>query len=290
MNDAIATPHASWPKRILATLLWATMAALFSITGWFFAVKPIVVAVGNWRVAADYQSVTGDVVTQTAKAGDGSSYSWRAVRYEMNGKQYVAERLTVLDEDDLDEPANAAVSKQLEDAQRDGKPVPIWVSPRKPAIAVVSRELPLAALAPRLPMALGFGLIALAGIAGALGALVGLPYYRNLFDAVGIWGFGAAWSGFTLPMFMMVAREPHKEMVALVFVGLFALIGCLLLWAALSMTLKGTGSTFAATSNGSVNSGARAAARSGAQRKPKGTKAGVKRGGLGGRGSDFDKD
>ena len=290
MNDAIAAPHASWPKRILATLLWATMAALFSITGWFFAVKPIVVAVGNWRVAADYQSVTGVVVTQTAKAGDGSSYSWRAVRYEMNGKQYVAERLTVLDEDDLDEPANAAVSKQLEDAQRDGKPVPIWVSPRKPAIAVVSRELPLAALAPRLPMALGFGLIALAGIAGALGALVGLPYYRNLFDAVGIWGFGAAWSGFTLPMFMMVAREPHKEMVALVFVGLFALIGCLLLWAAVSMTLKGTGATFATTANGPVNSGARAAASSGAQRKPKSTKAGVKRGGLGGRGSDFDKD
>jgi Protein of unknown function (DUF3592) len=290
MNDAIAAPHASWPKRMLATLLWATMAALFAITGWFFAVKPIVVAVGNWRVAADYQSVTGDVVTQTAKAGDGSSYSWRAVRYEMNGKQYVAERLTVLDEDDLDEPANAAVSKQLEDAQRDGKPVPIWVSPRKPAIAVVSRELPLAALAPRLPMALGFGLIALAGIAGALGALVGLPYYRNLFDAVGIWGFGAAWSGFTLPMFMMVAREPHKEMVALVFVGLFALIGCLLLWAAVSVTLKGTGATFGETTYSSTKPSARTTSDSGAKRKLANAKSGVRRGGLGGRGSDFDKD
>jgi len=290
MNDTIASPHASWFKRVLATLAWATMAALFGFTGWFFAVKPIVVGISNWRVAADYQAVMGSVVTQTAKAGDGTSYSWRAARYEIGGKQYLAERLTVLDEDDLDEPANAAVAKQLEDAQRESKPVTVWVSPRKPEIAVISRDLPVGALAPRLPMTLGFALVALAGIGGALGALPNFSYYRNLFDAVGIWGFGAAWSGFTLPMFSMVAREPHKETAALVFVGLFALVGLLLLWAAVSVTLKGTGATFGKTTYGSAKPSARTASDSGAKRKPANTKAGVKRGGLGGRGSDFDKD
>lgn len=280
MNDAATSPHASWFKRARATVVWALMTALYGFTGWWFAAKPISVALGNWHIAADYQAVQGTVITQTAKDREGNGYQWRAARYDVAGKSYVADRYTVLDDDDIDVPANAAVAKQLEVAQRDQQPVTVWVSPRKPEIGVLSRDLPTAALLPRVPMALAFGLIALAGLAGTLGALPNLPYYRNLHSAAGAWGFSAAWCGFIMPMLMIVGDQPRVETIALVFVGLFALIGLLVIWSAVSMTLKGNGRDFFKPAHTPSHS----------SRKTQTIKGKVKRGGMGGRGSDFDKD
>ena len=282
------SPHQTWGKRLGAALAWAVMAAVFGLTGWFFALQPVAVALGNWNLARDYKAVTATVIQRTGSDENGTFY-WQAATYEVDGKSYETSRMTVLEDEAIDEPANAIVMKGLENARSAQKPVIIWVSPRIPEIAVVSRDLPIRTLWPRALMGVGFAILALAGVSGFFGALGGFGYYRRQFDAAGLWGFSAAWCGFIFPIMLLVSQEDSVEFFVLCIVGLFALIGVLLIWSAVSSTLTGS-SSIASMKSGAGKSKLDSAALAtswGSKSKPTAGK--VKRGGLGGRGDDFDK-
>ncbi len=289
MANGDRSVHDTWGKRLLAVLLWSLMALIFGLVGWYFGLKPFAVTVGNWYQARDYQAVDAKVVSRSGKASDGETATWLAASYEIGGKAYYAERLTILDDDDPDAAANAAVDKMLQASRGEDKSIKVWVSPRKPEIAVVSRDLPLGSLLALTPLAIGFSLFGLAGLVGAVGALFGFGYYRHMFDAAGLWVFASLWCGFIFPVLMLVLSQPGIEWVAVVFVGVFALIGILLLWGAIAASIKGT-NPGAIQIGGSPRSRlpASALATTGGKHGKKVAGA-AKRGGMGGRGDNFDK-
>lgn len=282
------SPHYTWGKRIGAAIIWALMAVGFGLVGWFFGLQPVTIALGNWNLARDYKAVPATVVQRTGSDENGTFY-WQAARYEVDGKSYETSRMTVLEDEAIDEPANALVMKGLDSARSAQKPVTVWVSPRIPEIAVVSRDLPIRTLWARALMGVGFLILALAGVTGFFGTLCGFGYYRRQFDAAGLWGFSAAWCGFVFPIMLLVSQEDDVEFFVLGIVGFFALIGVLMLWGAVSSTLTGSSSA-AAISLGPRKSKLDAAALAtsyGSKGKPASGK--VKRGGLGGHGDGVDK-
>ena len=292
MSTSTVSPYSSWGKRLGVTLGWFTMAIVFGVTCWFFAVKPLVTTLGNWNVARDYQPVKATIIERTG-TDDAGTFNWYAARYDMAGKTYETERLTVLEDEAIDEPANEVVLKSLAQARNEQKTATIWVSPRRPDIAVVSRDLPLSRLWPSIPFALVFALFAVAGAFGAIGTLASFAYYRRMHDAIGIWIFGALWCGFIFPIFAMVATKGGADAwVPLIFVGLFALIGLLLAYSAAAISIWGArdGSSVSSimSANRSKLNPDALATRWGKKGKP--VKGDVKRGGIGGRGADFNKD
>ncbi len=287
MNSTVDNPHQSWGKRLLAFLLWGLLAAIFGLCGWYFMLRPVVTAVGNWSLARDYQSVQGEVVPHTGEDGNGS-FTWYGVRYASGGRTYETSRLSVLEDEAIDEPYNETVFKRLEQAKSSGQTVEVWVSPRIADVALLSRDLPLGRLWPKAFAGLGFAVFALAGLAGMVGAFTRFAWYRQLLDAAPLWGFAAAWCGFVFPFMVLMLGESSIEWVPVIVIGLFALVGVLLMLAAIGATLG------RATGNGSilqtgVKLSAESLATSYGKNKQKAVKGQVKRGGVGGRGDNFDK-
>jgi hypothetical protein len=251
---------------------WFAMALVFGVTGWFFAIEPLSVAFGNWSQVRDYRSVNASVAQRTGKDA-GGSFDWYVAQYRIGEQTFETARLTVLEDESIDEPSNEAVLKTLEKAFREKQEVTVWVSPRKPEVAIVSRDLPLRSLWPRVPMAIGFSIFAIAGVMGLLGCFGTFAYYRRMVDASGHWLFSAMWCGFVFPMLIVVTKADGGGWIATAVIGFFALIGALILYGAVAISLWGARKTDAAgnpinTESSSVN----------------------KRGGFGGRGDDFDKD
>jgi hypothetical protein len=163
------------------------------------------------------------------------------------------------------------VLKSMEKAFGENRPIEVWVSPRKAHIAVVNRDFPFGSLWTRLPMAIGFAIFTFAGVMGMLGCIGNFAYYRRMVDAAGPWFFSAAWCGFTFPMLILAGGSGDGGWVAVVVLGLFSLVGCFVLWAAIAISLYG--------------------ARTDSNEKiAVATQAKLKRKGFGGRGDNFDKD
>lgn len=261
--------EATATRRLLAFPLWLLLAAIFGLCGWLFGLKPVVTTVGNWLQARDYVATQAQAVQRTGTDAAGTLTSWPAAQYEANGQRHYAERATVLVEDDPAAASNAAVFKRLEAARAGKLPVTVWVSPRRPEIALLSRDLPLASLWPRVPMALGFPLFALAGLAGMIGALFNPGWYARLTQAAGVWAFAAAWCGFVFPMLLLIAGDAEADWVPIAFMSLFVLVGIGSLWAAIASSLRGETSLL--------------------HRDLSTARGKVQRGGIGGRGDGFDK-
>ncbi len=216
------------------------MAAVFAISAWFFALQPLAVAYGNWWMARDYQVVEASVVERKGSDANGS-FNWYAARYERGGHDYETHRLTVLDNEDIDERSNAVVFKSLANAYQAKQPMNVWVSPRKPEVAIVTRDLPIASLWARWPIAIGFFVLAIAGLLGALGRAFSLSYYPRMADAAGLWLFSSLWCAFIFPMLLLVVlAEENPPGVLVVVIGVFALIGGLFIYGAVASSLFGT--------------------------------------------------
>lgn len=290
MSTSSVSLYPTWGQRLGVTTGWLLMAVVFGAVGWFLAIKPLATALGNWNLARDYQPVEATVIERTGR-DDGGSFTFYAARYDVAGKTYETERLTVLDDETIDEPSNEAVLGTLAKARGEQKTATIWVSPRRPDVAVVSRDLPVKSLWARGAQAVIFSIFALGGALGAIGALANFPYYRRMHDAAGLWIFGSLWCGFIFPILTLVSNARTVEWIPLLFVGLFALIGALFAYGAVSASIWGSrdGSSLASLGSPSKKLDKAALATSwGKKGKP--VKGNVKRGGMGGRGADFDKD
>ena len=109
-------------------------------------------------------------------------------------------------------------------------------------------------------------------------------------DAAPLWLFAALWCGFIFPFLILLSSDKDAPIFVFVILGLFALIGVFLLWGAFSATLYGTNPNAIQITTGSRRSRlpASALATTGGK-KAKKSDGNVKRGGMGGRGDDFDK-
>lgn len=240
-NDASARDRS--PSPLLAALVWALAAALFALTGWFYGLQPLAIALGNWTLARDYMVVQAKVATRTDKAPDGATISWPAASYDVNGKTYFAERLSVLDDDSPDEAYNSRVMRWLESATRNNNGIiDVYVSPRRPEIALVSNDLPFPSLMSRVPLALGFALLAIVATLGAVGALGNFGYYRRLANTRGGWALTAALCGLIFPLMLHVGTDADSGEFTVDFVVFLTAIAALFLYAVCTNTLeKGAG-------------------------------------------------
>ena len=208
------------------------MAITFGLSGWFFAQQPWVVATSNWWLARDYQPTNGTPIKRTGK-DDNGAFEWLAVRYDVAGKTFETQRMTVLEDEAIDEPANAVVQRMLANTAS----TTVWVSPRNAEIAVVDRDFPFFGVFPFLPMAIGFAVLALGGLCGALGAAFDRPYYKRQWAMLRPWMISAAGCALMLPALQWVLRAEGE----LTFVGdaivFFAACSFIALWIAVSGTI-----------------------------------------------------
>jgi hypothetical protein len=271
-------------KRLGTFAFWLILLLVFGSVGWFVMLEPITDAIGNWRQARDYQPVSATVVARDGKDTHGS-FRWYAARYEVAGKSYETSRMSVLETPHFDVGYNAAVNASLNNALETNKPVTVWVSPRRADVALASRDFPLQSLWAKALIGMGFAVFAVAGAVGVSGSLLNAAWYRKWHDAIAIWGFAAAWCGFSYTMFALLVSD-SGDWGAIAGVGFFVLIGALMQWAALHISLFGTRQNATAV-RGKLSRSTPARSSSKAKNRISGD---VKRGGLGGRGDNFDKD
>ena len=208
MKKSAVVTHSAESNRVLTALAWAVAAVAFGLAGWFYGVQPLAMAIGNWKQALDYSVVPAKVVTREGKAPDGTAMSWLAASYEVNGTTYFAERLSVLDDDSLDEAYNSRVMRWLESAKRNNNgALNVHVSPRRPDIALVSNDLPFPSLMSRAPLALGFSLLSIVGALGAVGATFKFGYYRRLAKTRNGWALTAMLCALIFPLMLHVGTD-----------------------------------------------------------------------------------
>ena len=239
MKNAAAATHSVESNRVLTALAWALAAVVFGVTGWFYGLQPLAVDIGNWKLALDYSDVQAKVVTREGKAADGTAVSWLAASYEVNGKTYFAERLSVLDDDSLDEAYNSRVLRWLESAKRNNNgTINVHVSPRHPEIALVSNDFPLPSIMSRAPLARGFTLLAIVATLGAVGAAFNFGYYRRLSKNKLGWALTAVVCGLLFPIMLRVGTDADSGEFTVDVLVFFTAIATLVLYAVASNTLE----------------------------------------------------
>lgn len=224
MKKAATSGRSVEPHRVLTALVWAVAAVVFGVTGWLYGVQPLAFAIDHWKLALDYSEVPAKVVTLEGKAPDGTAVSWLAARYEVNGKTYFAERLSVLDDDSSDEAYNSRVMRWLESAQRRSETINVHVKPSHPEIALVSNNFPLPSLMSRAPLALGFILLAGVGLLGAVGALCNFGYYRRLRKYWKNWAVVATLCAIIFPLMLQVGTDADSGDFTVDVLVLFSVI------------------------------------------------------------------
>jgi hypothetical protein len=275
--------------RLGALVLWLVFLAGFGVGGWFLVLEPAATAAGNWWQARDYLETPASVVAKQGKDADGS-FTWFAARYEVAGRSFETARLSVLENNQIDERSNATVTKRLQQAHASNSPVSIWVSPRKPEVAIVSRDLPFDSLWPNALAATMFAVFAIAGALGFVGTIFNARWYRRQHDAIVIWLFSGFWCGVCAMFFLLAASEAEREVAAMIGLSFFLLIGTVLLYAAVYSSWIASEEKLQQMSKSLKHSSNRGATRSKKANPQKDAKQGISRGGLGGRGDEFDKD
>ena len=210
-------------ERIAASFAWSAMAALFGFLAWNWPLSSLSVELGNWYVARDYQPIPAKAVERIGKDADGS-FKWFAARYEVAGKSFETGRMSLLEDEAIDVPANAVVMKKLETAATLNQSVTVWVSPRDPSVAVVSRDLSAYSVWKRALFGGAFALIALGGTAGLIGAAFATRHYRNQKMAAPVWMLVAAFWIVVLPLLWAVMDADNEQSAA---IGIASALGVL---------------------------------------------------------------
>jgi hypothetical protein len=195
--------------------------------------------VSNWRLAQNYREVKAEVVVHKDQIVNGGLDIWYSVVYDVDGKSYYNERLTVLDYFARNEPDNTDVARVLENAYKNKAKISIWVSPGNPATAFVSRDFPFQAVLRRSMLGVAFAVVALAGIVGLVGALFNFGYYRKYLGMTRSWGTTAVVCAVIFPLRLLFvdAHTDYDDAVNDTFF-VIEIIAFLFLWGSVSIMFE----------------------------------------------------
>ncbi len=223
-HKAVSAPDRTVLQRIAPAVAWAFMAALFATFAWQGPLGSLSVELGNWYLARDYQPVKASVVERVGKDADGE-FKWFAARYEVAGQPYETGRMSLLEDEAIDVPANATVMKTLETALLKQQAITVWVSPRDPGAAVVSRDLAMPSVWRRGLFGGAYALIALGGVLGFVGAAFATPYYRRQKQAASAWVLVAVLWLLVLPILVTLIGPDAQDPVSVVAVWVLGVAG-----------------------------------------------------------------
>ena len=178
-------------------------------------------------------------------------------RYSFNDKSYTGDRLgsNVLGGTDNVDSWHDEMESMLSSAKAEGKPVSVFVNPDNPSESMVDREIRWKLMVFFLPFALAFGGVGLGAFyvmvktfmgdspIGQREPVVQAMTYRKGVDSdqkamvIGLWFFAFFWNAISIPIALLFIPEAiaNGEWLALL-VGIFPLVGVLLLWGAIQGT------------------------------------------------------
>ena len=223
--------------RYASVLIWGLIVLAMGPVSYFVGIAPVATTVGNWLTARDYRMTTADVVTLSEKTSSGEIQSWLGYKYVVDDRVITGDRLTLLESSSVVSEVNLAAERELESAKATAGRVVVWVSPRNPEIAVMSREFPWPAIWARALFGVVFAFIALVGLIGLVGALFNSCYYRKRQGAAFKWILPTFWCGFSFPILMAVSSDPGAEFMVFVM-GIMAMIGLHLIRRAMAATIR----------------------------------------------------
>ena len=190
-------PLKPWGSRLLAFAIWAVVTALVTFAAWRYVIQPVTTALGNWSQTRDFQPHTASVGKHRGRDAFGE-FDWHSARYEIAGQAYVTNRLSVLLDESIDEYYNETIFTSLVQAHAAGRTVTVWVHPRYPDVAVVTRDFPIDSLWLRMILSVGVGVFVLFGLAATVSALMGRDTHGLLWRNKALLQFAAAWCGLAL--------------------------------------------------------------------------------------------
>jgi hypothetical protein len=154
-------------ERISAILFASIFALAFGAVG-VFAIVNLTSTFSNWFTARDYQSVPARVLSAVLEESRGSKGTrvYRAnvaFEYEIVGVRYVSDRLNLDDDVRFDNIGDyhRRIVDTLIAAKNQEAEIKVWVSPRKPGVAIYDRDIRWQGAALWIPFAIVFTMISL---------------------------------------------------------------------------------------------------------------------------------
>jgi hypothetical protein len=258
-------------SRIFGILFALPFMLGFGAVG-IFSLKQMAETLDNWRISRDYIAVPARILSaklESTRNSKGRDIYRARIRYEyeINGQKYATDRVNI-DEPDFDnlDDYHAKLVDRMSGAQAEEQTVTAWVSPRKPDVAVLDREIRWKRFVLMIPFGLVFTLVGV----GALGVIIyflrlpneetatldkrftndtkngwrgkkewrdGMVKSNSRFGVLRIWFLAVFWNGISLPMYFgFMLSDSNVPMWAKIVFALFPIIGIGLLWGALKHT------------------------------------------------------
>jgi hypothetical protein len=218
---------------------WSTSAVLLVFTLVFGGVGlgaswAIVSTLRDGYAARDWVRVKADVLSYS---GDALSY-----RYRVGDKEFKGSRLSVgfMEPSEIDSDLHA----RLTAAEKDKKPITVFVDPADPARSVVDIGIPWQMLLFLTPFALAFGGVGVGTLYMAVKLQTGgdepesgEKVTSTSTGALGIWVFAFFWNALAIPISAIAVPKMVQEGEWWgLLILIFPLIGLLMLWSAIRLT------------------------------------------------------
>ncbi|MGV3572173.1 MAG: DUF3592 domain-containing protein [Ramlibacter sp.] len=230
--------------KLLSLLFTGLFAVGFGAGGIFGGVLPLLEITGNAWSVRSWQAVPGQVLEVEIETGQRRLVTTEVrYRYTFGGMEYESSRIGI------GKAGGDSVGSwqrrwynRLSDARANGRPVTVWVDPKRPHRAVLDREIRWGMVIFHIPFALLFTAIGGAAFYAFLYLLVTpmrvlearkAPEVREVEDGrvhgAGLWLIAVFWCGLAWPVTALVWMEPQPWLPRII-VSCFAVVGGWLLW------------------------------------------------------------
>ncbi len=258
MKSLVSTENATGAKQWMQSIFVVLIAIPFAgvgvfMSGWVVRDLWTYNAIQSWD-ATPATLLEAELKGEQKRKG-GSLRATARYRYEVDGESYENERVALHDMSDNIGKFQRERGEELKRLLKQGKPITAYVNPANPTEAILFRDLRPGMLALKAVFALVFGAIGFGIIGGAIMAAFGWggkkqanasqdppaePWLakeewrtgRIRTSAASAWGaliMAGFWNLISMPVFYMAATDGDAEWYVLLVVGIFPLIGVVLI-------------------------------------------------------------